>query len=50
VPLDLNMTTIPAPETEFEAPALNDYNVYVLVALGGEALPTLRAPKVPTDV
>lgn len=41
-PDDMHDTT-PSPGPDFAAPAVIDCNMYVLVALGGEALPALRA-------
>jgi hypothetical protein len=40
-------TTVPAPAPDFEAPAITDCNLYVLVALGG--LPALKAARVPEE-
>jgi hypothetical protein len=44
----MSQTTRPAPRTEPEAPAINELNIYILVALGG--LPALKPPRVPSQV
>jgi hypothetical protein len=41
----MSQTTVPAPRTEPEAPAINELNIYILIAIG--SLPALRAPRVP---